>query len=82
MVHDRTILRCEVVIPDPRFPDSVSIISGVDDGTYRQHCFDARGIARLYKMTLDGEPGRSYATGPTSRPWTFRSVSQERQVEM
>lgn len=54
-VLDRTILRWEVMIPDPRFPNSFSIISSVDGGTYLQHYFDARGIARLYKMTLDGD---------------------------
>src|SRR6266511_2333344 len=41
--------------PDPDAPDSVAII-GLDPGSraYTQHYFDARGVARLYAMTLRG----------------------------
>ena len=36
-------------------PDSVSIIGGAPDGEPQpMHYFDARGVERLYLMTLDG----------------------------
>jgi hypothetical protein len=35
-------------IPQPEFPDSVSLIApGDEDGTYLQHYFDTRGVTRL-----------------------------------
>ena len=42
-------------IPDPNAPDSVCVVLTHDDGTYTQHYFDSRGVARLYDMTLDGD---------------------------
>ena len=42
-------------IPHPDFPDTLSIIALNADGSgYTKHYFDSRGIARLYKMTLEG----------------------------
>jgi hypothetical protein len=50
---DRRFLIWQVTIPDPAFPDSLSIISLSSDGhTYIQHYFDARGVTRIYKMTF------------------------------
>jgi hypothetical protein len=45
--------RWEVPVPDA--PDGVAII-GADpekDGRFLQHYFDSRGVARIYKMTLE-----------------------------
>ena len=40
-------------VPDPA-PDSCCVILQGDDGSYIQHYFDSRGIARIYEMTLSG----------------------------
>jgi hypothetical protein len=48
-----SFLQWQVTIPDPSVPDSLSVISLDSDGeAFTQHYFDARGVARLYKMTL------------------------------
>jgi hypothetical protein len=40
-------------VPDPAAPDGIAIIgSGRGRGTYRQHYFDSRGVARLYEMSF------------------------------
>jgi hypothetical protein len=42
-------------VPVPEAPDGIAII-GADpsnEGTYLQHYFDSRGVARVYRMTLD-----------------------------
>lgn len=42
-------------VPVPEAPDGIAII-GEDpssEGGYLQHYFDSRGVARLYRMTLD-----------------------------
>src|SRR5918998_1638405 len=41
-------------VPVPEAPDGVAII-GLDEsrGTYLQHYFDSRGVARLYEMSIE-----------------------------
>jgi hypothetical protein len=42
-------------IPAPEAPDGIAII-GLDpehEGSYLQHYFDSRGVARVYKMSLE-----------------------------
>jgi len=48
------VLVQRTALPIPQAPDSVCVIVGQTDGSYAQHYFDARGVARLYRMTLDG----------------------------
>lgn len=44
------------VVPHDAAPDSIAIIAPAADGdAYVQHYFDARGVARLYQMTLDAQ---------------------------
>ncbi|MGO9794036.1 MAG: hypothetical protein ACLP8S_32340 [Solirubrobacteraceae bacterium] len=44
------------VVPHDAAPDSIAIIGRAADGNaYLQHYFDARGVARLYQMTLDAQ---------------------------
>jgi hypothetical protein len=38
----------------PDAPDALAVMTAEDDGTFLQHYFDARGVVRLYRMTLDG----------------------------
>jgi hypothetical protein len=42
-------------VPDPTVPDGIAVI-GFDSsrGTYAQHYFDSRGVARVYEMGFDG----------------------------
>ncbi len=43
-------------VPDPAIPDGIAIIGfDPDRGTYLQHYFDSRGVARLYEMGFDDE---------------------------
>jgi hypothetical protein len=41
-------------IPIPEAPDGVAVLAWSEErGTYLQHYFDSRGVARLYEMTLE-----------------------------
>ena len=46
-------------VPIPEAPDGLAII-GWDEGrgTFLQHYFDERGVARIYEMTFDGRVWR------------------------
>ncbi|HZC53333.1 MAG TPA: hypothetical protein VE441_12660 [Mycobacterium sp.] len=41
-------------VPVPQAPDSCCVVVAESDGSYVQHYFDSRGVARLYAMTFDG----------------------------
>jgi hypothetical protein len=43
-------------VPHPAAPDGLAVI-GYDEGrgTYLQHYFDSRGVARVYEMSLEGD---------------------------
>ena len=44
------------LVPQDAAPDSVAVIGPAAHGeAYLQHYFDARGVARVYQMTLDAE---------------------------
>ena len=50
---DRQFLVQRTEVPVPEAPDSMAIIAAdLDTGGYTQHYFDARGVARLYAMSL------------------------------
>lgn len=37
----------------PEAPDSLAIVAvGPEQGRYTQHCYDSRGVTRLYSMTF------------------------------
>jgi hypothetical protein len=38
-------------VPVPEAPDGIAIIGA--DGNYLQHYFDSRGVARVYKMSIE-----------------------------
>lgn len=42
-------------VPIPEAPDGIAIIGpdGEREGNYLQHYFDSRGVARVYKMSLE-----------------------------
>jgi hypothetical protein len=62
--------RLPVTIPDPNFPDSLSIICS-DGETYTQHYFDARGVARIYKMTFEAGTWTLLRDEPDFTPLEF-----------
>ena len=56
-------------VPTPEAPDGIAII-GSDParaGSYLQHYFDTRGVARVYKMSFENGSGNCGATRQTSR---------------
>jgi hypothetical protein len=53
-------------VPVPEAPDGIAVI-GADperEGAYLQHYFDSRGIARVYKMTLEDGVWRLWRDEP------------------
>ena len=60
-------------VPDPG-PDGIAII-GLDasnEGHYLQHYFDARGVARVYRMSLTDRVWRLWRDEPDFSPLDFR----------
>jgi hypothetical protein len=57
--------------PDP-IPEGFCVV-GVDaaNGSYTQHYFDARGVARVYAMTFDGRTWTLTRTAPDFMPLEF-----------
>ena len=64
-------------IPVPEAPDGIAIIGADPDseGAYLQHYFDSRGVARVYKMSLEDRVWRLWRDEPTSRRSTSRSAT-------
>jgi hypothetical protein len=52
----------------PAAPDSCCVVIASDDGSYVQHYFDSRGVARLYAMTFDGRTWTLERTAPDFSP--------------
>jgi hypothetical protein len=48
------VLVQRISVPVPGAPDSLSVVVTGADGSYVQHYFDTRGVARLYAMSFDG----------------------------
>lgn len=40
-------------VDHPHYPDSLVVIGSGDDAAYRWNYFDNRGVARVYKLTLE-----------------------------
>lgn len=57
-------------IPVAEAPDSCCVIV-IQDGKFRQHYFDSRGVARLYEMTFDGRTWTLERTTPDFTPLDF-----------
>ena len=60
-------------IPVPEAPDGIAII-GADpqsEGGYLQHYFDSRGVARVYKMSLEGGVWKLWRDAPDFSPLDF-----------
>ncbi|MBO0835390.1 MAG: hypothetical protein J2P28_07710, partial [Actinobacteria bacterium] len=70
---DRQFLVQRTEVPVPEAPDSLAIVS-VDPqtGTYTQHYYDARGVVRLYAMTLKDGVWTLTRDSPDFTPLEFR----------
>jgi hypothetical protein len=61
-------------VPIPEAPDGVAIIGAdhEDHGNYLQHYFDARGVARIYKMSFGDGTWKLWRDAPDFSPLDFR----------
>jgi hypothetical protein len=59
-------------VPVPEAPDGVAII-GFDEGrgSFLQHYFDSRGVARVYEMSIAAGEWRLWRTQPDFSPLDF-----------
>jgi hypothetical protein len=69
---DRAFVIQRWTVPIPEAPDGLAII-GWDDArdTFLQHYFDERGVARVYKMSLEDGTWRLERTKPDFSPFDF-----------
>jgi hypothetical protein len=59
-------------VPHPAAPDGIALI-GFDEGrgTYLQHYFDSRGVARVYEMTIEAGVWKLSRTKPDFSDFNF-----------
>ena len=59
-------------VPIPEAPDGIALL-GWDEGrgTFLQHYFDTRGVARVYTMGFDGRTWTLERTAPDFSPFDF-----------
>jgi hypothetical protein len=69
---DKAFVIQRSTVPIPEAPDGLALI-GWDDGrgTFLQHYFDDRGVARIYEMSLDNGVWRLERTKPDFSPFEF-----------
>jgi hypothetical protein len=65
------VLLQQTTIPVPEAPDSCCLVVGQEDGSYMQHYFDSRGVARLYRMTFTDRSWTLERTEPDFTPLEF-----------
>jgi hypothetical protein len=60
-------------VPVPEAPDGIAIIGAdpASEGTYLQHYFDSRGVARVYKMSLKEGIWKLWRDEPDFSPLDF-----------
>jgi hypothetical protein len=58
-------------VPVPEAPDSCCVVIGAADGSFTQHYFDFRGVARVYAMTFDGRTWTLERSMPDFSPLDF-----------
>ena len=69
---DRAFLVERWSVPIPEAPDGIALL-GWDRGrgTFLQHYFDTRGVARVYAMGFDGRTWTLERTSPDFSPFDF-----------
>jgi hypothetical protein len=69
---DKAFLLERWSIPIPQAPDGHAVIGwDVGRGTFLQHYFDERSVARVYEMSIDGGVWRLGRTKPDFSPFEF-----------
>ncbi|MFF2727907.1 hypothetical protein ACFVS9_08365 [Streptomyces sp. NPDC058008] len=69
---DGQVLVQRTEIPAPAAPDGLMVVrADPGTGTYTQHYFDSRGVARLYAMTFDGGVWTLTRDSPDFTPLQF-----------
>jgi hypothetical protein len=64
-LEGRFFLTQRFTVDHPAAPSGISIIgTGAGPGTFAQHYYDSRGVARTYQMTLDGGAWRLWRDAP------------------
>jgi hypothetical protein len=60
-------------IPGPQAPDGIAIIGAgpKSEGRYLQHYFDSRGVARVYKMSVEDGVWKLWRDEPDFSPLDF-----------
>ena len=59
-------------VPVPEAPDGVAILGYNEPrGTYLQHYFDSRGVARVYEMSIDDKQWKLWRTEEDFSPLSF-----------
>jgi hypothetical protein len=66
------VLVQRTTLPTPDAPDSWCVVLTRPDGSHVQHYFDARGVARLYAMTFDGDTWTLERTEADFSPLDFQ----------
>ncbi|MFD6274728.1 hypothetical protein ACFWFI_03980 [Streptomyces sp. NPDC060209] len=70
---DGQVLVQRTEIPAPTAPDGLMIVrADPGTGSYTQHYFDSRGVARLYSMSFDGGVWTLTRESPDFTPLEFR----------
>lgn len=65
------MLAQRMMVPIPQAPDSCCVVISAADGSYTQHYFDSRGVARLYAMSFDGRTWTLQRSTPDFSPLDF-----------
>ncbi len=64
-LEGRFFLIQRFVVEHPAAPSGISIIgAGADPDTFTQHYYDSRGVARVYRMSLDGRVWKLWREAP------------------
>ena len=59
-------------VPIPDAPDGLAVLGWDEDrGTFLQHYFDERGVARVYEMRFEGSVWKMERTRPDFSPFEF-----------
>ena len=60
-------------VPLPEAPDGIAIIGAdpANGGRYLQHYFDSRGVARVYRMSVEDGVWKLWRDGPDFSPLEF-----------